>query len=54
MSVELDPRYALIRYLTGTADLEGMRKMGLIGIVALILVGVFQLSLRAPRKEDSQ
>ena len=50
MSVELDPRYALIRYLTGTADLEGMRKMGLIGIIGILFVGVFKLALPAPRK----
>jgi tetratricopeptide (TPR) repeat protein len=53
-SFELDPRYAIIRYFAGSTSLEGMRRMGFIGIVALILVGVFQLSLRAPRKEDRQ
>jgi tetratricopeptide (TPR) repeat protein len=36
-SVELDPRYVLIRYLTGTSSLEGVR--------------IFQISLRAPKKE---
>ena len=50
MSVELDPRYALVRYLTGTADLEGMRKMGLFGIIGILFVGVFKLALPAPRK----
>jgi tetratricopeptide (TPR) repeat protein len=49
-SVELDPRYVLIRYLTGTSSLEGVRQMGLMGIIAICFVGIFQLSMRAPRK----
>ncbi len=51
-SVELDPRYVLIRYLTGSTSLEGVRRMGLMGIIALCFVGIFHLSLRAPRKGD--
>jgi tetratricopeptide (TPR) repeat protein len=50
-SVELDPRYVLIRYLTGTSSLEGVRKMGLVGILAICFVGIFQLTMRAPRKD---
>jgi hypothetical protein len=49
-SVQLDPRYVLIRYLAGTTDLEGVRRMGLMGIIAISAVGIFQLSLRAPKK----
>jgi tetratricopeptide (TPR) repeat protein len=50
-SVELDPRYVLIRYLTGTSSLEGVREMGLVGILAICFVGIFQLAMRAPRKD---
>jgi len=50
-SVELDPRYVLIRYLAGTSSLEGVRQMGLVGIIVVCFVGIFQLSLRAPRKK---
>ena len=49
-SVELDPRYVLIRYLTGNSSLEGVRQMGLMGIIAICFVGIFQLTIRAPRK----
>ena len=49
-SVELDPRYVLIRYLAGTSSLEGVQRMGLMGIIAICLVGIFQLTMRAPRK----
>lgn len=49
-SVELDPRYVLIRYLTGTSSLEGVQQMGLMGIIAICLVGIFQITMRAPRK----
>jgi tetratricopeptide (TPR) repeat protein len=51
-SFELDPRYAVIRYLAGTASLESMRRMGLYGLIALLFVGIFQLSLHAPRKSN--
>jgi tetratricopeptide (TPR) repeat protein len=50
-SVQLDPRYVLIRYFTGTTSLEGVRRMGLMGIIAISFVGIFQLSLRGPRKK---
>jgi tetratricopeptide (TPR) repeat protein len=49
-SVQLDPRYVLIRYLSGATNLEGVRRMGLMGIIAICFVGIFQLSLRAPKK----
>jgi len=50
-SVQLDPRYVLIRYFTGTTSLEGVRRIGLMGIIAISFVGIFQLSLRGPRKK---
>ncbi|UCG21268.1 MAG: tetratricopeptide repeat protein [Deltaproteobacteria bacterium] len=50
-SVQLDPRYVLIRYLAGTTNLEGVRRMGLMGIIAICFVGIFQLSLKVPRKK---
>jgi hypothetical protein len=50
-SVELDPRYVLIRYLAGTSSLEGVQRMGLMIIIAICLVGIFQLTMRAPRKD---
>jgi len=53
-SFELDPRYAVIRYLAGTASLESMRRMGLYGLIALLFVGIFQLSLHAPRKRNQR
>ena len=49
-SVELDPRYVLIRYLASTSSLEGVRRMGLMGIIAVCFVGIFQITMRAPRK----
>jgi tetratricopeptide (TPR) repeat protein len=49
-SFELDPRYAVIRYLASTASLESVRRMGLFGLVALLFVAIFQLGLQAPRK----
>ena len=53
-SVELDPRYVLIRYLTSTSNLEGVRQMGLVGIIVICFVGIFQLYMRAPRKDGHQ
>ena len=51
-SFELDPRYALVRYLASTASLESVRRMGLFGIIAIVFIGIFHVSLRAPRKKD--
>ena len=51
-SVELDPRYVLIRYLAGTSSLEGVQRMGLMGIIAICFVVIFQLTMRAPRKRE--
>lgn len=51
-SVELDPRYVLIRYLASTSSLEGVQRMGLMGIIAICFVGIFQITMRAPRKRE--
>ncbi len=51
-SFELDPRYALVRYLASGTSLESVQRMGLMGIIALVFVGVFHLSMRAPKKKD--
>lgn len=49
---EIDPRYALYRYFSGYADLEDIRRAGLIGMIGLAFVFVFGLKLKAPRKDD--
>ena len=51
-SFELDPRYALVRYLASGTSLESVQQMGLMVIIALVFVGVFHLSMRAPKKND--
>jgi tetratricopeptide (TPR) repeat protein len=51
-SFELDPRYAIYRYLASNSNLESVRRMGLLGIIALVFVGIFHLSLSAPKKKD--
>ncbi|UCG12826.1 MAG: tetratricopeptide repeat protein [Deltaproteobacteria bacterium] len=49
-SFELDPRYVLYRYLASSTSLEEVRRMGLLGIITLIAVGIFQVTLRPPKK----
>lgn len=49
---EVDPRYALYRYFSGYADLEDIRRAGLIGMIGLAFVFVFGLKLKAPRKDE--
>jgi len=51
-SFELDPRYALVRYLASSASLESVQRMGLFGIIAILFIGIFHVSLRAPKKKD--
>ena len=51
-SFELDPRYAILRYFYGTFRLEDIHRMGLVGIIGLLFVGIFKLSLPAPRKKN--
>jgi len=50
-SYELDPRFAILRYFYGTFRLEDVRRMGLVGIIGLLFVGIFRLSLPVPRKK---
>ncbi|MEJ2363325.1 MAG: tetratricopeptide repeat protein [Deltaproteobacteria bacterium] len=50
-SYELDPRFAILRYFYGTFRLEDVHRMGLVGIIGLLFVGIFRLSLPAPRKK---
>ena len=51
-SFELDPRYALVRYLASTASLESVRRMGLFGIIAILFITIFHVSLSVPKKKD--
>lgn len=51
-SVDLDPRYAILRYLTAYTDLEQIRGAGLFGIIAIALVLIFRLRLRPPSKDE--
>jgi tetratricopeptide (TPR) repeat protein len=51
-SYELDPRFAILRYFYGTFRLEDVRRMGLVGIIGLLFVGIFRLSLPVPRKKS--
>ena len=51
-SFELDPRFAILRYFYGTFRLEDVHRMGLVGIIGLLFVGIFKLSLPAPRKKN--
>ncbi len=51
-SFELDPRYVILRYFYGTFRLEDVSRMGLVGIVGLLFVGIFKLGLTIPRKKD--
>ena len=50
-SYELDPRFAVLRYFYGTFRLEDVHRMGLVGIIGLLFVGIFKLGLPAPRKK---
>ena len=40
----------MLRYSVDNASLKAVRRLGLVGIIVLIFVVVFQLTLRAPRK----
>jgi tetratricopeptide (TPR) repeat protein len=50
-SFELDPRYAIYRYFASTSNLEGLRRIGLLGIITLSFIGIFRLGLHAPSKK---
>jgi len=49
----LDARSLSLGYDTPTKirDEEGVQQMGLMIIIAICLVGIFQLTMRAPRKD---
>jgi len=51
-SYELDPRFAILRYFYGTFRLEDVRRMGLVGIIGLLFVGIFRLGMPVPQKNS--
>lgn len=51
-ATEIDPRYILYRYISGYANLEEMRKAGLIGMIGMAFVFIFGLKLKPPQKDD--
>ena len=51
-AAEIDPRYLFYRYMSGYADLEDMRRAGLIGMIGIAFVFIFGLKLKPPKKED--
>jgi tetratricopeptide (TPR) repeat protein len=52
MYYELDPRYFFYREISRFASLKSVSRMGLVGIIVLLFVGIFHLTLPAPRKKD--
>jgi len=51
-AAETDPRYFLYRYVSGYADLEDIRKAGLIGMICISFVFIFGLKLKPPKKDE--
>ncbi len=51
-AAEIDPRYFFYRYVSGYADLEDMRRAGLIGMIGMAFVFIFSLKLKPPKKDD--
>ncbi len=51
-AAEIDPRYFFYRYVSGYADLEDMRKAGLIGMIGISFVFIFGLKLKPPKKDE--
>lgn len=51
-AAEIDPRYYFYRYVSGYADLEDMRKAGLIGMIGISFVFIFGLKLKPPKKDE--
>jgi len=49
---ETDPRYFFYRYMSGYADLEDMRRAGLIGMIGIAFVFIFGLKLKPPKKDE--
>jgi tetratricopeptide (TPR) repeat protein len=51
-AAEIDPRYFFYRYVSGYADLEDMRKAGLIGMIGISFVFIFGLKLKPPKRDE--
>jgi len=51
-AAEIDPRYFFYRYISGYADLEDMRKAGLIGMIGITFVFIFGMRLKPPKKDE--
>lgn len=51
-AAEIDPRYIFYRYVSGYADLEDLRRAGLIGMIGLAFVFIFGLKLTPPKKDE--
>ncbi|MGD9333489.1 MAG: tetratricopeptide repeat protein [Desulfobacterales bacterium] len=51
-AADIDPRYVLYRYLSGYADLQDIRKAGLLYMIGMAFVFVFGLKLKPPRKDE--
>jgi tetratricopeptide (TPR) repeat protein len=52
-SWQIDPRYAYyFKALYGYASPEGMRKAGLIGVIAIAFLLLFKFKLKPPEKDD--
>ena len=51
-AMDIDPRYILYRYISGYANLEDMRKAGLIGMIGMAFIYIFGLKLKPPKKDE--
>lgn len=51
-AAEIDPRYFLYRYVSAYADLEDMRRAGLIGMITIAFAFIFRLKLKPPKKDE--
>ena len=51
-AAEIDPRYFFYRYISGYADLEDMRRAGLLGMIGVAFVLIFGLRLNPPNKDE--
>lgn len=51
-AAEIDPRYFFYRYVSGYADLEDIRRAGLLGMIGLAFIFIFGFKLKAPKKDE--
>jgi len=51
-AADIDPRYVLYRYLSGYADLQDIKRAGLIYMIGMAFVFIFGLKLKPPRKDE--